>query len=357
MPNNMRGAHVCLLAGLVAVAALFVAGCGQQPVAIVNGQKITRQEFIDRLKQVAGKQVLTDLIQRKLLEDAIAQAGITVSEKEVQEQLDEIRRRFPSPEAFQEALAARGYKSVDEYKKDIEFGLKLEKLLTKDVKYTEADLKKFFERNRELFDKPERVVFSQIVVSSKEEADKIYKELQKPGANFAALARLHSIDAMTREHGGRFPEMPIDNVMPPEVRAALRKMKVGEISKPIQVLGNWYIVKLEDRKPAEKAVFEKVKREVERAYKARLAKNPGDLLRELVNKAVVQVLDPDLADVQKQFMPKGKLPSFGGTAPARPGEQGKGAKGGKAKASQPAGAAKQKPTGKSAGSATGVGGR
>ncbi len=318
-----QGAAVCLLA---VAFILLISGCSQQPVAIVNGKKISRAEFIDRLKQVAGEQVLTDLIYRRLIEDAFARAGLTVSDQEVEERLKELMGNFPSPQAFQEWLTARGL-TVDEVKKQIEFELKLEKLRSKDLKYTEEDLRRFFKKHRDRFRKPERVIISEIVVSSKQEADRIYKELQKPGANFAALARQYSISPMTRRWGGRRMEEPLDYLMPPEVRDVVRKMKVGEISKPIKAGDNWYIVKLESRKPPENPTFEQVKKEVERYYRLVNSPPPEQLLRELARQAVVQVLDPELASVQNQFMPRGELPTFGGEKKPQAGQAG-GGKGG-----------------------------
>jgi len=314
--KTLRGAAVCFLAALV-----LMGGCGQQPVAVVNGQKIAKAEFMNRLKKAAGPQVLTDLILRALVEDAFARSGLQLPEQEVQERLKEVQAEFPSPEAFNEWLTSRAI-TLDDLQKELAFQIKLERLRSKDVKYSEADLKKFFQENRKFFDKPERVVVSQIVVSSKQEADKIYQDLQKPGANFAAMARQYSIDAMFRQFGGRLPEMPTDRLMPPEVQAVVRGMQPGRISQPIKVGESYYIVKLEARKPAEKAVFEKVRNEVERQFRLRNAKPVEALLKELADQASVQVLDPELAEVQKQFLPKTKLPTFGGEGPGQEQRQG-----------------------------------
>lgn len=316
MRKTIHGAVVCFLAAL-----LLMAGCGQQPVAVVNGQKIAKAEFMSRLKKAAGPQVLTDLILRALVEDAFARSGLQLPEQEVQQRLQEVQAEFPSQEAFNEWLAARAI-TLEDLQKELAFQIKLEQLRSKDVKYNEADLKRFFAQNRRYFDKPERVVVSQIVVSSKQEADKIYQDLQKPGANFAAMARQYSIDAMFRQFGGRLPEMPTDRLMPPEVQAAVRRMQVGQVSTPIKVGESYYIVKLENRKPAEKAVFEKVRAEVERQFRLQNAKPVEALLKELADQASVQVLDPQLAEVQKQFLPKTKLPSFGGEGARQEQQQG-----------------------------------
>lgn len=331
MHFRLRGASVCLLAAALVV---ILVGCGQQPVAIVNGQKITRAEFVDRLKQAAGKPVLVDLIFRRLVEDAFARAGLKVTDEEVQQRIEELMREFPTEEAFRQWLASMGMTPQD-LPNEMKFQIKLEKLRAKDVKYTEADLKRYFQEHRDKYDKPLRVVISQIVVSSKAEADKIYKELNKPGSDFGALARQYSIDAMFRSRGGRLPEVPLDNLLP-EMRAVVSKMKPGDVSKPVNVNDNWYIIKLIDRKPAEKATFEKVRKRVERDFLTVSGKPQSVLYKDLARQAVVQVLDPDLAEVQEMFVPRGQLPSFGEREAPAGGEKAKpGAK--KAKPAKPPG--------------------
>lgn len=305
----LRGASVCLL---TATLVVMLAGCGQQPVAIVNGQKITRTEFINRLKQAAGKPVLADLLFRRLVEDEFTRSGLKLTDQEVMERVAELKSEFPNEEAFQQWLSSVGMTEQD-LVAEMRHQIKEEKLRTRDVKYTEADLRKFFNENKARYDKPLRVTISQIVVSTKQEADKVYAELQKPGANFGALARQYSIDAMFRGQGGRLPELPQDRLMPPDLQPLVAKMKVGDVSKPVKIDENWYIVKLENRKAPEKASFEKVRAKVERDYTLVSAKPKEALYRDLAAKATVQVLDPDLAQVQEMFMPKDELPQFGGT--------------------------------------------
>ena len=317
MRHLMRGAGAVMCAATL----VFIFGCGQQPVAVVNGSKVTKQAFYDRLKKTAGKDVLAGMIQKQLIEDAFTKAGLTLTDAEIQEKLTEIQGRFPSVDVFKQELEKQGL-SMDDLKVELAFQLKVEKLCTKDVKYTEADLQKFFQQYQKAFEKPERVVLSEIQLSSKEEADKTYAELQKPGANFAAIARQSSMDAQFREAGGRMPEMPIDKIPQPDIQAAVRALKPGEITKPIAMQKNFVIFKLEEIKPAEKADFQKQHAEIEKQFKARQAKSPQDLLAEVSKNAVVQVVDPDLTAVQKMFMPAEKLPSFGGEkgAPTKGGE-------------------------------------
>lgn len=279
-------------------------------MAIVNGQKISKDEFTSRLKKAAGAQVLTDMILRDLVEQDFTSSGMKVDSKDVESRIKKIQAQFPSPEAFTQWLSSRNL-TTDDLEKEVIFQIKLQDLRTKNVKPTEADLKKFFQDHQSQFNKPERVIISQIVVSGKQEADRVYSELQKPDANFGALARQYSIDPMFKQYGGRLPEMPIEQLAPPAVQAAAKALQVGKISHPLKVGGSYYIIELNDRKPAEKADYDKIQDEVKTAYDASQAEPTDALLKQLSDKAVVQIVDPDMASVQKQFMPKAKLPTFG----------------------------------------------
>lgn len=305
MRHLIRGAGVALCAATL----VFLFGCGNEPVAVVNGTKITRDAFYNRLKKTAGKDVLAGMIQRQLIEDAFAKSGLKVTDKEIQDKIDGLEKRFPTPDAFDQALKQQGLTMAD-LKKEMALQIKVEKLCTKDVKFTDADLKKFFDQYKSSFAKPERVVLSQIQTSSKADADKIYAELQKPSANFAALARQYSVDPMFRDAGGRMPETPIDRI-PAGIQKIIHGLKPGQVAPPVKMQKNWFIFKLEETKPPEPADFQKQHADVEEQYKARQAISPQDLIAQVSKNAQVQIVDPDLADVQKMFMPAEKLPTFG----------------------------------------------
>ncbi len=307
MRIHLRAMPACLLAVSVLLGA---AGCGKQPVAIVNGAKITRQEFTERLEQAAGEQVLQDLIVRRLLEDAFAQSGLALAPEEVAAEVEKLKKQAPSEEEWQRFLTQQG---LDEAKlaQEVGFRMKLMKLSQKGLNPTEQDLKKEFERYREDFDRPATVVLSEIVVSSKAEADKVRAELKSPKANFQALARQYSISAMTRERGGRRGEEPIEQVMPDALRPVVARLAPGEVSSPIKVDENWYIIRVEEKKAAQKADYAKVKDMVRQHYMDTHGKSPQDILAELRKTAKVSILDPRYQRLGEAFNPPQQLPTFG----------------------------------------------
>lgn len=305
--------HLRVVGGCVAlVVAVVVIGCSRQPIAVVGQHKITRAEFIEKLEKEQGHSALVGMINRLLLEDAFEEAGLTISPEEVQEQVEEIKSRFPSPEAFAQALAAQGQTEQDVVE-DIELNLKLRKLCMKDVEVSEAEMKAFFEENKQLFRKPETIDYSEIVVSTREEAEKVAAEARKPDVNFGALARQYSISAMTRERGGAVRDVMREHVYPESVQAVLRELSPGQVSDPVEGDGRWYVVRLDRVNPAQEPDFDRDRERIEEAVRAQHARQPQELLMELRETAVVNVVDPRYAEVNEMFRPRPELPEFGAT--------------------------------------------
>ena len=307
MTSFWRLAASCVLAAIVFTV---IAGCSKQPVAIVNGNRITQEEFISRLEQVAGKQVLDDLIARSLIEDAFAKAGLTLSQQEVDAEIESAKSNFPDEAAWVGYLAEQDM-TPDAFREMVSFQMKLRMLIEKDVTVTEEDLKKHFEQNRSLFDRPEMVSLSEIVVTSKEEAEKIRSQLNDPQASFGDLARQHSISAYSRERSGRRPEQPLETVQPPNLREAVNNMKVGDISGPIDAQGAWYIIKVDDKQPSQKATYENVSDEVRQHFMYENAKQVPELLEELRKQANVQIVSETYRDLQRMYGDPSAMPVFG----------------------------------------------
>lgn len=308
MRTYLRIASACLLAVVVVLGAL---GCGKQPIATVNGTRITKAEFVEQLEQAAGERTLESLIAKRLLEDAFAKSGLQVTQQEITDEIAKAKKQAPDEASWQAMLKQQG---LDETKLNdlISFQLKLKKLSEKGLNPTDQDLKAEFAKYRQDFDRPATVVLSEIVVASKEQADKIAGELKSPKASFAALARQYSVSAFTRERGGRRPEEMESGIMPEALRGTVKSLGVGGVSSPIKVDDNWYIIKVEEKRAAEGANFDKIKDKVREHYMMSHGKNANDLLAELRKTARVNILDPKYQKLNQMFQPQQALPSFGG---------------------------------------------
>jgi len=307
-----------LIVVLIAVIAVFT-GCGKQPIARVNDQQITRAEFLERMEKDHGRDALLGMVNRMLIEDAFTDAGLSIEPSEIEERMEQIKKQYPSPEAFAKVLAQRGMAEADVLE-GLELDMKMQKLCTKDVKVDEAKLKAFFEQYKQAFGEPERVSYSEIVVGTEDEANKIAAELAKSKGEFANLAKQHSIAPGSRENGGKVPPVPKEQLYPPNLRDVVLALEPGAISKPENLDGRWHIIKLDEVLPAREATLEKDGDRVEEAFRQSQAKNPQELLTEIRENATVKIIDPNYEDLSTMFQPKASLPQFGeGGAPAEGG--------------------------------------
>jgi len=95
-----------------------------------------------------------------------------------------------------------------------------------------------------------------ILLSEQEQADEMIKQLRL-GADFGELAKRNSIGPSARQGGdlGWFQA----GQMVPLFAEALRRMQVGEVSKPVQTKFGWHVIQLQDKRAAPVPDFATIK--------------------------------------------------------------------------------------------------
>ncbi len=163
-------------------------GMGDQSMAAkVNGKVITNQEVAEEegrlmqqfggrvdpqqmagMKDVVKKQAVENVIGRVLLEQAIDDQGIAVTDDEVDSRMAEIKEQAGSDEAYAERIAMLGM-TEGQLRDEMLTALKVEKLLTsnRDVaEVTDAEVITYYNENKERFQQPERVRASHILIGT-----------------------------------------------------------------------------------------------------------------------------------------------------------------------------------------------
>lgn len=307
--------YTTLVVVVLAIAAI-ISGCGNSPVAVVNGVKITEKEFTDRLVQTFGRDILRDMIDRELIRQAAQDAGIEVTDEELNAEIEQAKQQFGSEQEFQQWLASRDL-TEDKWREHVRMALLARKLAFKDVKYTEEDLRKFFEENKQRFARPATVSLSEIVVNSKQDAEEVLAQLKKGEASFEDLARRYSLSPATKERGGERPEMAIDNIPIEAIREAARTLPIGQVSDPIPAEGQWYIIKVRDRKQAREGSFELDRKLIEEQYQLAHARPLQEILKEQIRKSNITIVDPRFQELNELYtaLPS-EMPEFGAQSPS-----------------------------------------
>lgn len=118
----------------------------------VNNTPIFRMELNSKLMERYGKQALEEIVNEKLLDDQIKKNNITVSDEEVNADVDKMIKQYGSAEAFKTALDQFGLteaKARISIKQSIGFKKLVEK--SNKIEITDEAVKKFFDSNKETY--------------------------------------------------------------------------------------------------------------------------------------------------------------------------------------------------------------
>lgn len=256
-----------------AAACLVLGACGsliEPSAATVDGREIptdeiqlalarfencdqfdqaTQDRAPNEVKREYEQTLLTRLIRREILASEAREAGVEVSDADVDQRIDQIRADFDSEKAFRDELKAQcvTLQEVRAFVKDSELERQLRSRVTEGTGPTEEELRAEYEARANDFSE---MNVDHILVREKGEADRIYRELRATPAGkldqtFARLAEESSIDSGSASQGGSLGYLnPADLV--PEFSDAALALDEGEISKPVKTQFGWHVIRLVD---------------------------------------------------------------------------------------------------------------
>jgi len=289
-----------MLAALISIGLILTAaatGCAKKSVARVNGKLITQEQFYQELeKGTTGRNILDRLITSQVVNEEARKKNITVSDAEVNEVLDGVKKTM-EPGQWQQLLERQGLTEND-IREDFRFRILLAKVFV-----GEDGMKKFFEENRARFDRPAQVRYRQIVVGNKDEALAIRSELVDKKADFAALAKAKSIDTYSKERGGEMSPV-YEGTVEKALGDVLFKLKPQEISEPIAAIypeGAYRIVQVTQRTEPVKATYENSKKDVIMAVLSQKIMDIMNQMNALKAKAKIEIYNPKYTSLLKEY--------------------------------------------------------
>jgi peptidyl-prolyl cis-trans isomerase C len=256
----------------------------------VNGVPITTQELNrsfqahvqvpystvqedPRAKEIL-RQILDNLIDRELLLQQAKSLKMAVPPQQVDAQMQQLAERFPSPEAFEQALTAQNF-TVDTVKKDVENQMLRQQLVKKEildkVNVSARDVQSFYDKNKNKYVEEEQVRARHILIKVPQEvspaedaklkgrADDALKRAKK-GEDFAALAKELSDDG-SKETGGDLGFFPRGRMVTGFEEAAFA-LQPGQMSEIIRTQFGYHIIKVEERKAGRALPFDEAKGQV-----------------------------------------------------------------------------------------------
>lgn len=217
-------------------------------IARIDDETISAEGLVKWLKLSGSFDgLIEDVISDKLTVHAAKRGGISVAIEEIQERFDQIRRveGLHRAKDTQEFLHNLGV-SLDDFEAYISDTLYKEKMLDQ-IQSKEA-VQEYFSLNSPKF---ESIEISHIVVDSENKAREILSLAEEEPEMFAELARLHSLDEVTRDKAGMVGKV-LRGELQDEIEAKVFNASAGELLGPFQTPDELFyeIFKIEARYPA-----------------------------------------------------------------------------------------------------------
>jgi len=273
-----------LLAGL-----LVTASCGSDSsasadvVARVNGKDITTSQLEKQVQsrlngsdqpqsseeqQDLKLQVLNQLIIDQILLETASAAGLSATDAEVDVKFNESKSQY-TEEKFQDLLKEQKV-TVDDLRSELRKSITIEKLVNKEItskiSVTDAEIKNFYDKNKQSFNLPESYHIAHILVTpvadpdlhngknddakspeeAKAKAARLLKEVQG-GMDFGTVAKEYSEDPSSGPAGGDLAFQPLQAIenIDPRLTQAVQKMRTGEtFPQVIETRFGFHILKL-----------------------------------------------------------------------------------------------------------------
>jgi peptidyl-prolyl cis-trans isomerase SurA len=286
-------------------------------VAVVNNEIITSHEldrFIKSLnitdlgrmnQEETQKQLLLQLIDKKLVEAQVKRLGIQISKEEVDRAVARLRNEqgFTRNEDFTAALAKGGLTEGD-LRNRLKEQLQRVRLISREIGskivVPEQKIKEYFEKNKAKYRKTEGVRLGEIILlnpgkASAEEKDKIKQKAEeiwerlKKGEDFAELARKFSQGSTAAQGGdlGVFALKEIDS----NLKATITQLKPGEVSKVLPYPQGWQIVKVIAHQENQDATLAEVKEQIQEVlFQEEVELRFGQWVKQLKSRAIIQVM-------------------------------------------------------------------
>lgn len=248
----------------------------EQLIVVINGEpytlsgvntyakiKMGRSFPSGSLDQInaSDRQVLEQFITDKLLESEVREAGISISDEDVNRYIEQVKKNNRlSDEDLKTALAREG-QTLDSYKVSVKAEMEKSEIIDRQVKrkvtITDEDVERYYKANPNKYRSDARARIRHILLTLPERAapDRVQavmtqgKELYeriKAGEDFATLAKEYSQGAGQAD-GGDIGWIKRGTLIPGLEEMAFEKLAVGEVSEPFRTSMGVHIVKLEAR--------------------------------------------------------------------------------------------------------------
>ncbi|MEQ8603401.1 MAG: peptidylprolyl isomerase [Marivibrio sp.] len=241
--------------------------------AVVNGDVISIYDLTNRLSLVALSsgleldqetqqrllpQVMRSMIDEKLQLQAAAENGVRVTDREIEQQIEQLAQRnnMQSPDQLRAFVAQRGVNPTalrQQIEPQIAWAKYVQRRLRRDVRIGEDEIDEELARLAAVADQPQHRVY-EIFLSVdnpdreqdvRQNAERLVSQIRN-GADFSSIARSFS-QSSTAPAGGDLGWVAAGQ-LEPQLDEVLQQLRPGMISRPIRTVAGYYILYVTDER-------------------------------------------------------------------------------------------------------------
>jgi peptidyl-prolyl cis-trans isomerase C len=259
-------------------------------LARVNGEDVKKAELDMAVKTLEDRartsvppeqrdavyrQVLDRIIGFHLLVQESRNRKVVAPPWEVDSQIEQIKKQFPTEDAFKQMLQTRGV-TLERLRADTAETIAVNQMLQKElepkVTVSDADTKTFYDQNKPRFRQEDSIHASHILIrveeqadaatkaKAKTQADDIQKQLKK-GVAFADLAKKYSQDPGSAPKGGDLGFFNRGQMVPAFDQAAFA-LQPGQTSAVVETPFGYHIIRVSEAKPGRDLGYDEVKAQI-----------------------------------------------------------------------------------------------
>jgi peptidyl-prolyl cis-trans isomerase C len=267
----------------ILVCFFMTSGCelgasrlASKPVVQVNDRSLSAKEFADHLARQlkdfdalaakdpnnvkrAKEDVIRVFILQTLIEDFAKANKLIIEDSELEKEINQFRSSYPDDLSFRRALAEENL-SMSDWKEELRHTLLsrkvFKKISEKIAQPTDEEIRKYYEDNKNLYKRKERIYLRQIISDELTKAQSVHDELKK--RDFVDLAKKYSV-APEAKSGGLVGWIEKGSV---DIFDKAFALPIGGTSQVLESAYGFHIFKVERKIGPGFATIEEVRAEI-----------------------------------------------------------------------------------------------
>ncbi|MDD2236744.1 MAG: peptidylprolyl isomerase [Kiritimatiellae bacterium] len=288
-------------------------------IAVVNGEEIKQENVnaeiakmfpnagqippaqLAQMQAQMNERVLETLIVKKLLLDEANKENIEVNPDQINETIEKIRESLPPGTSLNEQLA-KANMTEESFRTVLAEDLRISNLMKAkldiEAEPSDEDLQAFYNENPQMFERPESVKASHILVKIDPEDDDAAKAEKKSklealrekilgGGDFAEAAKEAS-DCPSSKQGGDLGTFQRGQMVPAFEEAAFTQ-EIGTVGEVVETQFGYHIIMVTDHMDAGKVSFDEAKEAIAKQIQNKKGRTAvGDYIETLKESADIQ---------------------------------------------------------------------